>query len=153
MFQFFYCHAIFPQSENFYVQSPFSIYVSIKTSDHLICFKIPKMTKNHVNEVFANYVATRFFLGNRALSLFIIYHGLTLCLNKHWPWGPATTALIAMNDYFSLFKSYEFLNCTMFICSNQTTPSTLNPDLIFHFYCGFDQTHGLAFNFDFDTDL
>ena len=61
--------------------------------------------------------------------------------------------LIAMNDYLSLFKSYEFLNCTMFIYSNPTTPSTLNPDLIFHFYCGFDQTLGLAFNFDFGTDL
>ena len=63
------------------------------------------------------------------------------------------TLLIAMNDYLSIFKSYEFLNCTMFIYSNPTTPSTLNPDLIFHFYCGFDQTLGLAFNFDFGTDL
>ena len=38
-------------------------------------------------------------------------------------------------------------------CLRAITPSTLNPDLIFHFHCGFDQTLGLAFNFDFGTDL
>ena len=60
--------------------------------------------------------------------------------------------LIAMNDYLSLFKSYEFLNCTKFIYSNPTTPSTLNPDLIFHFYCGFELPLDLALNFGFATD-
>ena len=39
-----------------------------------------KMVKNHeFSDVVAEYGATRFFLEKRAVSPFIIYHGLTLC--------------------------------------------------------------------------
>ena len=51
-----------------------------KISKNLKHLNMVKMVKNHdFSDVVAEYGATRFFPEKRAVSPFIIYHGLTLC--------------------------------------------------------------------------